>query len=425
MTLHTVVTSTGVTSTGVTSTGVTSTGVTSTGVTSTGVASTVVASTAAASTAATRTGEHRDSPPRAETETSRRMGETGSRRQDAELIAAATTGNADAFATLAERHGPELRLHCYRMLGSLEDSEDVVQETLLRAWTKRATYAGRSSYRAWLYGIATHACLDLLRTRRGRVLPPDIAASADPATEPVPAADVPWLDPYPDQLIDAAAPEFEPESAAIARETTALAFLAAIQHLPPRQRAVLIMRDVLDWQARQVADALQTSAAAVNSALQRAHTTMARYLPAPGSGLAPAPPAGKTRETGPTAREKDLLVKLMSAWERADLDAVAALLSDDARLVMPPTPTWFDGRAAIATFLARHAFGPDAAGRFGTLATAANRQPAMALYARAAGQSQLVPFALIVVRIRDGAIAELVLFRKPEIFSSWGLPPAL
>lgn len=347
------------------------------------------------------------------------MDETGPQALAADLVAAATAGDADAFAALAERHRAELRLHCYRMLGSLEDSEDVVQETFLRAWTKRATYAGRSTYRAWLYGIATHACLDLLRKHRPRVLPPDIASAADPALPPAPTSDVPWLDPYPDQLIDAAAPEVGPESAAIARETTELAFLAAIQHLPPRQRAVLILRDVLDWPARQVAEALETSTAAVNSALQRAHATMAGYLPAHDRIIRAAGPAAVTE------REQALLINLMSAWERADVNAVAALLREDARLVMPPTPTWFDGRAAIATFLATHAFGPDSPGQFGTMATAANRQPAMALYARAPGQARRHPFALIVVRVQDDAIAELALFRKPEVFSTWGLPPVI
>ena len=338
------------------------------------------------------------------------------------LAAAATAGDHDAFAALPERHRAELRLHCYRMLGSLDDSEDAVQETFLRAWAKRSSYAGRSTYRAWLYGIATHTCLDLLRKRRPRLLPAEAGPAADPARPPAASAEVAWLDPYPDQLIDAAAAGAEPESAAIARETTELSFLAAIQHLPPRQRAVLILRDVLEWPARQVADALETSVAAVNSALQRAHVTMARHLPAHDHS---------TRAAGISAAtqyEQALLVSLMTAWERADVNAVAALLSEDARLVMPPTPTWFDGRAAIAAFLAAHAFGPGAAGQFGqfgAIATAANRQPAMALYARGPGQSSRLPFALVVLRVRGGAIAELTLFRRPDIFGTWGLPPEL
>jgi RNA polymerase sigma-70 factor, ECF subfamily len=335
------------------------------------------------------------------------------------LVAAASAGNADAFAALAERYRAELRLHCYRMVGSLEDSEDVVQETLLRAWTRRGSYAARSTYRAWLYGIATHACLDLLRRRRSRVLPPDVAPAGDPSAGPAPVADIPWLDPYPDHLIDAAAAELEPESVLISRENTELAFLAAIQHLPPRQRAVLILRDVLDWPARQVAEVLETTVTGVNSALQRAHATMARYLPVDES-------RGSTASrTAISKRERTLLGALMGAWERADVSGVAALLRDDARLVMPPTPTWFDGRDAIATFLTVHGFASHGPGRFATVATAANRQPALALYVGAEGATVRRAFALIVVCADGDEIRELALFRKPELFEAWRLPPEI
>ena len=241
---------------------------------------------------------------------------TTAQATEAELAAATQAGDADAFALLAERFRAQLQLHCYRMLGSREDAEDLVQETLLRAWSKRATYAGRSTFRAWLYGIATNACIDILRQRSKRVLPPDIAAAADPAVPPQPAADLPWLEPYPDTLLDQAAAELEPESAAITRETTELAFLAAIQHLPPRQRAVLILRDVMDWPAKQVASALETTVASVNSALQRAHATMAGHLPASDHASRSA--------RSVTEHERALLDGMIAAWERADASALAA-----------------------------------------------------------------------------------------------------
>jgi RNA polymerase sigma-70 factor (ECF subfamily) len=302
------------------------------------------------------------------------------------------------------------------MLGSREDAEDLVQETLLRAWSRRATYAGRSTFRAWLYGIATNACIDVLRQRSRRVLPPDVAAAADPNVPPQPAADLPWLEPHPD-LLDQAAAELGPEPAAITRETTELAFLAAIQHLPPRQRAVLILRDVMDWPARQVAATLETTVASVNSALQRAHATMAGHLPADGHA--------SRSDRSVTERERKLLNGMIAAWERADASALAALLHQDARLVMPPTPSWYDGRAAIAAFFAGYAFGPDSAGRFRALPTAANRQPALAVYMSAPGGGQRKPFALIVLRVTGEAIAEMTLFGKPGLLRSWGLPAAL
>jgi RNA polymerase sigma-70 factor, ECF subfamily len=336
---------------------------------------------------------------------------------EADLAAAAGAGDKAAFAALAERYRAELQLHCYRFLGSREDAEDLVQETLLRAWSKRETYAGRSTFRAWLYGIATHACLDALRRRQKRVLPPDVAAAADPAIPPEPPTDLPWLEPYPDRLLDEVAAEAGPESALIARETTELAFLAAIQHLPPRQRAVLILRDVLDWPASQVADLLGTTAAAVNSALQRAHATMASYLPVQDRTGPPGPAV--------TERERSLVNSLIAAWERADASAVAALLREDARLVMPPTRSWFDGREAITAFFAGYAFRLSSAGRFAAVATAANRQPALAVYMQGPGQGPRQPFALILLRVQDGAIAEMTLFGRPELFAAWGLPATM
>ena len=234
------------------------------------------------------------------------------------------------FAALLERHRAELRVHCYRMLGSFEDAEDLVQETFLRAWRARAGFGadGRFSVRAWLYRIATNACLDVLRGRPRRMLeapgPP-----ADPDA-PVGSARRPALDPALSRPAARAAEEDDPGAAVVARETIELAFLAAIQHLPPRQRAVLILRDVLDWPAKDTAALLDASVASVNSALQRARATLREQLPERRSEWGAA--------TGPSAEESELLRRYVDAHERADVDGLAELLRADARLAMPPHP---------------------------------------------------------------------------------------
>jgi RNA polymerase sigma-70 factor (ECF subfamily) len=332
-------------------------------------------------------------------------------------VVAARGGNPAAFAAVTERYRAELQVHCYRLLGSLQDAEDLVQETFLRAWSKRASYQARSTFRAWLYGIATNACLDALRRRPKRVLPPDVGGPADPTKAPRPVTDLPWLEPFPDQLLEqAAANDDEPEARLLARETTELAFLAAIQHLPPRQRAILILRDVLDWSAGQTAASLETTVPSVNSALQRAHATLAKHLPSRMETRSPA---------AVSASEQALLEGLIEAWERADASALAALLREDARLVMPPTPSWFDGRDAIRTFFAEYAFAPGFQRRVRVLATRANRQPAMAVYVGERAGRPRKAFALVVLRVEHEAIAELTLFHSPELFAAWGLPAAV
>ena len=330
------------------------------------------------------------------------------------LVGAARAGDETAFARLAERYRAELQLHCYRMLGSFQDAEDLVQETLLRAWSKRATYQGRATFRAWLYGIATNACLDALRRRQKRVLPSDLYEPADPNEPPQAPDDVPWLEPFPERLLEqVAANTDEPETHLLARETTELAFLAAIQHLSPRQRAVLILRDILEWPAEQTASALETSVASVNSALQRAHAALAKHLPA----------VDETSAVAATARELELLEGLIAAWEQADADALAALLREDARLVMPPTPSWYDGREAIRTFFATYAFSaPDLPSRVRILAARANRQPALAVYLRGRDEEERRAFALVVVDAAADGISRLTLFHLPELFDRWGLP---
>jgi len=323
------------------------------------------------------------------------------------------------FAGLFERHRGELQVHCYRMLGSFEDSEDLVQETFLRAWRKRSSFAsdGRASFRAWLYRIATNACLDVVRSRPRRVLPPQVEpAAGDPTPPPSPPADLPWLQPYPDRLLEPVSrPEDEPGAAVVARETIELAFIAAIQHLPPRQRAVLILRDVLGWSAKDTANLLEASAASVNSALQRARATLRGRLGERRTEWTPT--------SEPSADERELLRRYVDAHQRADAAALAELLREDARLTMPPHPTWYAGREAIL-IAAEQGFDPKF-GHIRTLVAAANRQPTAAHYLRPPGESDYRPLALDVLRIEGGRIAEITSFVFPRLFRAFGLPPNL
>ncbi|MGH3036895.1 MAG: sigma-70 family RNA polymerase sigma factor [Gaiellaceae bacterium] len=328
------------------------------------------------------------------------------------VVAAAKAGDEAAFASLVERYRRELHLHCYRMTASFEDAEDLVQETFLRAWRNRASFEGRSTFRAWLYRIATNACLDALAQDARR-------APSDPGAALPAPADLPWLQPYPDLLLDGAAPsEGEPDAAAVSKETIELAFLAAIQHLPPRQRAVLILRDVLGWSAKETASLLESSVAAVNSALQRARATLKERLPRRRLEWA----AGGD----PSEEERALLQRYVEAHERADIAGLAALLRDDALLTMPPQPLWYRGRDAIATLLAEsmEPASPDYVGHFRLVPTRANRQPAAANYLRRPGDSEYRPLALDVLRVEEGEVVEIVAFQA-DLFPAFGLPPTL
>jgi RNA polymerase sigma-70 factor (ECF subfamily) len=316
-----------------------------------------------------------------------------------------------AFAALFERHRAELRVHCYRMLGSFEDSEDLVQETFLRAWRNRAGFGsdGRFSVRAWLYRIATNACLDVLRSRPRRLLVLPVAA-ADPDAPVAPPADLPWLQPYPDHLLAPA--EDEPGAVVAARETIELAFLAAIQHLPPRQRAVLILRDVLGWSAKDTAALLEASVASVNSALQRARATLRERLPERRTEW--------VRSSGPSEQERELLRRYVDTHDRGDVEALAELLREDARLTMPPHPTWYEGREAILIASAK-GFDPEF-GQLRGVVTGANLQPTAAWYLRAPSDAEYRALAFDVLRIEDGLVAEISSFVFPELFPAFGLP---
>jgi RNA polymerase sigma-70 factor (ECF subfamily) len=311
----------------------------------------------------------------------------------------------DAFAELVGRHRRELHVHCYRMLGSFEEAEGALQETFLRAWRSRASLAGGPGFRAWLYKIATNTCLDALRARSRRV----------PALQSF--ADVPWIQPYPDRLPDEIAPsETEPDAVVVAKETIELAFLAAIQLLPPRQRAVLILRDVLDWSARETAALLGTTEAAANSALQRVRATLQERLPARRLDWS---------ARDPSEEEHALLLRFIDAHERADADAAAALARENIRVTMPPHQMCFDGIEAIAPLLHEGLKGP---GDWRLVPTRANRQPTAATtaasYLRAHGDSAFRAFKFDVLRIEGGAIAEITTF-DAALFPAFGLPPTL
>jgi RNA polymerase sigma-70 factor (ECF subfamily) len=323
-------------------------------------------------------------------------------------MSAAVQGRTDesAFATLAERHRRELHVHCYRMLGSFEDSEDMVQETFLRAWRKRGSFQGRSTFRAWLYRIATNACLDTLE-RRPRQAPRGGGERFE----------VTWLQPYPDRMLDAAAPsEAEPDAAVVEKETIELAFLVAIQHLPPRQRAVLLLRDVLGWSAKETAALLEVTVPSVNSALQRARAALREHLPARRLEWV----AG----ADPTAQERALLDRYVEASERGDAHALAGLLRDDARFAMPPEPELFVGRETIVAGWVEGGFGSDAFGTLRCMETRANRQPAVACWLRRPGEPRHRPLALDVLRIEEGAVAEITTF-PASVFPAFELPQTL
>jgi RNA polymerase sigma-70 factor (ECF subfamily) len=343
------------------------------------------------------------------------------------VVEAIQAGDASAFAALAEQHRQRLHLHCYRMLGSFDDAEDLVQETLLRAWRARASFEGRAQFGTWLYRIATNACLNALERAPRRVLPQDVAPpitahtdAAEARSEPPQALEVPWLQPYPDSRLEPVAPaDTQPEVAAVARENIELAFLAALQHLPARQRAVLILRDVLDWSAAETAALVERSVASVNSAHQRARATMRMRL-APAVESSPTTNVPSNRPE----REHASLQAFMRAWEAADADAMTSLLREDVRWAMPPAPLWFDGLDAVRRLY--ELFPINWHGRaFRMFSTAANRQPAAAAYLSPDGRAPFELTAVHVLRIDElGQIAEVTTF-GPELCRHFDLPPRL
>ena len=310
------------------------------------------------------------------------------------------------FTALLERHRRELHVHCYRMLASFDEAEDAVQEAFLNAWRARSATPAIENPRAWLYRIATNACLDAIRRANRRSIVGGRSFS-----------EVAWLQPYPDELLDEIAPrDEEPDAVLVARETIELAFLAMIQLLPARQRAVLIMRDVLGWPASQTAEALEMSVAAVTSALQRARATI--------GGLPER--ERPVKEVSPYERE--LLAKFIDAHERGDHAASLAAAREDIRITMPPQPLLFEGLDAMRTLLA-DAFGPlggggPGMGEWRLVATMANRMPTAASYLRQPGDQLFRAFKFDVLRIEGDKIVEATTF-VPELFGVFGLPETL
>jgi RNA polymerase sigma-70 factor (ECF subfamily) len=305
-----------------------------------------------------------------------------------------------AFAGLTERHRRELHVHCYRMLGSFEDAEDTVQETFLRAWRRRETFGGRSTPRAWLYRIATNACLDLLAKRR---------------PEPATGGEVPWLQPYPDRLLDEppAGGADEPEAVAVARETIELAYLVAVQHLAPRPRAVLILRDVLGWPAKDVAELLGDSVNSVNSALQRARAGMREHLPAERQDW-----TGGEQDAG----TREVVRRYTDASVATNVEALAALLREDVRFSMPPTPGLHVGRDTVVNGWVDDGF--EGLERLRTVLTSVNRQPAVAFYQWREAEGAYLPLTIDVLRVTGGAITEITTFHADR-FPQLALPERL
>jgi RNA polymerase sigma-70 factor (ECF subfamily) len=326
------------------------------------------------------------------------------------------------FDDLVRRYRRELHVYCYRMLGSFDEAEDHVQEVLLRAWRSRERFQGRSSPRTWLYRLATNACLDTLRRDARRAVPAPSGASASPAPGgPVLAglgpsiATMPWVQPYPDTLLDeVAADQPGPEAVAVSRETISLAFLAAIQLLPPRQRAVLVLRDMVSWPAAEVAELLDMSVPAVNSALQRARTTLRDQWPDGRLDWAPA--------TEPDSGQRRLLQRYIAAHEQADPEALIALLRDDVRLAISPQAGEWNGRQEVGDALRE---GMNALGRWRLLPVMANGQPGAAGYLRRPGQTAFFPFVLVVLRLEQGRLIDIAAFEQPSMFSAFGLPASV
>lgn len=320
-----------------------------------------------------------------------------------------------AFERLTTAHRRELKLHCYRMMGSLHEADDLVQETFLRAWRARTQFDARGAPRGWLYSIATNACLNAIKARTAarRLLREPGRPPAEGRASGGPVADIAWLEPYPDgELPDVADGEPGPDARYETREAIRLAFIAAIQHLPPRQRAALLLCDVLGWSALETAQLLGGSTASINSALQRARATLGQLYPGGRPVEHPRPSADQSR----------LLDRYIGAWQAANLDGLVALLREDATYTMPPWREWYRGRAAIGAFMAT-VWGNFAGYRAVTIG--ANAQPAIALCARAHGDSAWRAHSVHLLEPDGDAIAALTIYVRPlgpDLFPAFGLP---
>ena len=331
--------------------------------------------------------------------------------RERELLKAARARDRDALGRLVEPFRRELHAHCYRMLGSYADAEDALQEALLRAWRGLSRFEGRSSLRSWLYRIATNACLRAIERSPKRVLPIDYAPAADPHDGLAQAVNEPvWLEPYPDTdlgLEGLAGPDARYEQ----REAVELAFIAALQHLPARQRAVLVLRDVLGFSARETAEVLETTPISVDSALQRAHKALDERLPSQSQQ--------QTLRLLGDAELSRLVERYLAAWEQNDVDAMVSMLAEDARLLMPPLPSWYVGRDRVAAFLRGRVR------RWHLIRKTANGQPAIAAYVWDDQTRAFVPQHLNVLTVREGQIEEMAAFITPDVFPRFDLPASI
>jgi RNA polymerase sigma-70 factor (ECF subfamily) len=341
----------------------------------------------------------------------------------ADLLARARTGDAQAFERLVAPHRGELHAHCYRMLGSVQDAEDALQDALLRAWRALPRFEGRSSLRTWLYKLATNTSLDLVQRRPRRMLPIDHGPPSDAHDGPgKPLTETVWIEPYPDQQVGLADGLAAPDARYEQRESVELAFVAALQHLPAKQRAALILREVLGFSAKEVAESLDTTVPSINSALQRARRTVAEKAPEQ-SQMA-------TLRTLGDARLRELVAGYVDAWERGDVEAVKAMLAEDAAITMPPMATWFRGEGLI-TFLTDWAFNGrvyDALGRrrVRALPTTANGQPAFGTYSWDSRAGVHRPSVLQVLTLDpEHRVTEITGFVDPAVFPRFGLPATL
>ena len=331
---------------------------------------------------------------------------------EGQLLRAASDGDQDAFARLVEPYRRELQAHCYRMLGSYADAEDAVQETLLRAWRSLARFEGRSSLRSWLYRIATNRCLTAIERRPKRVLPIDYAPAADPHDRPAdPVNDPVWLEPYPDLELG-----FEglagPEARYEQREAVELAFIAALQHLPARQRAVLILRDVLGFSARETAGVLDTTPVSIDSALQRAHKTVDDKLPSLSQQ--------QTLRLVGDDQLSDLVARYIDAFEQHDVDAVVSMLAEDVQMAMPPLPSWYSGREEVAGFLLAYPLRGHR--QWKMAATSANGQPAVATWLWDDDLDAFTPHSVSVLTLRGNQIVGIMAFLDPGALTPFRLP---
>lgn len=321
----------------------------------------------------------------------------------------------EAFSALVEPHRRAIQAHCYRMLGSMQEAEELVQEAFLRAWQRRETYAGLAPLRSWLYRIATNLCLDALERRPRRTLPIAREEASD-ASGPIPGDmnEPIWLEPLPDEWL--AGEELNPEARYAQQESVALAFITSLQQLPPRQRAVLILRDVLDWQANEVAQFLEVSVPAVKSTLHRARATLGTQRQKFG------------RETMPARVEENLqeqLARYMRAWEMADVEGLTSLLKEDATFSMPPIPSWYQGRAAIRVLVGRTIFAGKPTRRWKVQATRANGQPAFGLYQWNEEAGAYQAYGVQVLTFVGSELADITTFRVPGLVGRFGLPETI